>query len=521
MKATPPDKLRSAVERGEPAALAEAEKLLHSEKRFAGDRELALLVVGRRELHEEFQSLVLYAMRFLASLGDEVAFRAIVPLAPRSWDDGWLDYGGSPFADRATVTADYLEAHPELGNDEENDRVGEMIGDVFTDASPAVRERLRGIATRFFRSSKATNVRRGVACALVDVMNDKSVIWELTELPDDDLRSTGFSLAFTHAREELVSRYGHLADSALRKGAADAARFAALELLFKQEPFALVPHEGRIAVAWGNGRTITYGWLDLESKRLTSFRHRLDGGAHERLVRIQLALPKKFAGRVLHAAYRFSFGTEGSVYFHEGEGGERLVAKTQDEVGGQLGRRMREKAPPKPAKPKAPAKVAKPTKPSKYLVKVVGKQASSSKGKVSVSGEELVALFDGATGKKLFAPPDSIAIALTDRHLLSWRMTKRSGVSGIGRGDYDWTLDKFEWPEKKLVASYTLTSRKVIEWCWPLGLRCPKSHRYRIAAFDCRSEDWKDCVYVVMHDDGRFTETNDLASAVSASKGSS
>ncbi|MFZ5893588.1 MAG: SMI1/KNR4 family protein [Myxococcota bacterium] len=90
----------------------------------------------------------------------------------------------------------------------------------------------------------------------------------------------------------------------------------------------------------------------------------------------------------------------------------------------------------------------------------------------------------------------------------------------MGRGDYDWILEVYSWPEQpEFLRGYVVRSRKTIEWCWPIEITCPKSHAHRVCIFKSRSEDFKDDVFVVLHDDGTFSETRNRDAALALAKG--
>jgi hypothetical protein len=272
--------------------------------------------------------------------------------------------------------------------------------------------------------------------------------------------------------------------------------------------------DGRLVfarAAWGE--THRLGWIDVASGARGEHDVDLALPPNASVVALSLAFPRAFGGRVMQLACRLNAGALVNRYVHD-SGGALLVAKSQDEVKGQLGRATRPRAPPRqPPPPKPPPEPKKkPKRP--YSVRTVGSQSSSQEGVLSVLGYDVVGLFDADGETLLFAPPDAVAIAPVKDRVLSWRVTKRAGASGVARGDYDWTLEVYAWPRKELVGAHVVTSRDVIAWCWPLELRCPKASGHRVAALHCRSEDYRDCVYVVMHRDGRFTELRDRAEAL-------
>jgi len=152
--------------------------------------------------------------------------------------------------------------------------------------------------------------------------------------------------------------------------------------------------------------------------------------------------------------------------------------------------------------------------PPQWEVKKTGQAPSSSQGKIATSGHDHVGLFERDASTPCFVPELAVALAMSpeERTLYAWRVEKRPGASGIARGDYDWSLDRYRWPSGERYASHVLTTRKTIEWCWPTRLDAPLEGDGRMVGFRARCEDYVQCVWVV--DVGaEIRETNSLDEA--------
>jgi len=154
--------------------------------------------------------------------------------------------------------------------------------------------------------------------------------------------------------------------------------------------------------------------------------------------------------------------------------------------------------------------------PEGLQVRPFGKGQSSTEGKIITSGHQRFALFDGQKDRLLFAPSASVALGMNPERtcVYSWRVEHASG-SGIGRGDYDWILERYRWPERTLIDSYSIMSRDVIAWCSPVKLHVPGAHGGRVVVLKACSEDYERKVYVAYGARGPIGETLD-ADAVDA-----
>jgi hypothetical protein len=147
--------------------------------------------------------------------------------------------------------------------------------------------------------------------------------------------------------------------------------------------------------------------------------------------------------------------------------------------------------------------------PARYRVSPVGRGPSSQQGKLSVSGHEHVGLVDASTGEVLFAPPWAVALGMSpdERELISWRVERRAGASGVGRADYDWILERYAWPERTLASAHVVADRTLIAWHWPGELAVPLAGGGRLLVLGARSEDDFVRLYLVTGVDGAVRET--------------
>jgi hypothetical protein len=206
------------------------------------------------------------------------------------------------------------------------------------------------------------------------------------------------------------------------------------------------------------------------------------------------------------------------------------IASTKKDIKARLSKpkappatKAKKPVPPPPAEPMSqspePTPVApepkKPTTRPTFEVGEVGRDRSSSEGKMAVSGYRHLAVFDAASGTLHFAPPRSVAIALGDSSLVSWRVERREDASGVGRGDYDWIVELYSFPaEPRFLRGYAIRSRDTIAWCWPVSISVPKTQDGRLVVMKARSEDFSTSVFIVLHDDGTFSETLDRPAAL-------
>lgn len=179
---------------------------------------------------------------------------------------------------------------------------------------------------------------------------------------------------------------------------------------------------------------------------------------------------------------------------------ERLSAATSARIAAVRERRAREPVPCW----RPPSGI-----PERWTVREVGRAPSSSEGIVSTPGDRHYGLFDAASGALLFAPPSAVALGMTPdlATLIAWRVEKRAGCSGIARGDYDWILERYRWPEASFSSSHTITSRKVIEWHWTGALDVPLEGDGRHVVLRTHSEDDFLRLHVVTMRDGSVRET--------------
>ena len=154
--------------------------------------------------------------------------------------------------------------------------------------------------------------------------------------------------------------------------------------------------------------------------------------------------------------------------------------------------------------------------PARYQVREVGRGPSASEGKLAVSGHRHHALVDAATGEVLFAPPGAVALGMSRdlATLVSWRVERRPDASGVGRGDYDWIVERYRWPERALASRHVVAARTLIEWHTPGHLVVPADGGDRLVVLTAHSEDATAKLYVVSRRDGTVGETEDRDEAL-------
>jgi hypothetical protein len=151
--------------------------------------------------------------------------------------------------------------------------------------------------------------------------------------------------------------------------------------------------------------------------------------------------------------------------------------------------------------------------PAQMSVREVGRAPDSSEGKIAVSGRRYFALFQADAGDDaapLFEPPESVAIGMSadGKTLLSWRVARLPGVSGVARGHHRWTLELYDWPSRALAAAHVVTSQAVIDWCSPAWLDVPARDDGLVAAvLHGMGEDDHRRVTIIRLSDGTFSET--------------
>lgn len=149
-------------------------------------------------------------------------------------------------------------------------------------------------------------------------------------------------------------------------------------------------------------------------------------------------------------------------------------------------------------------------------VRIVGRAPDAREGVVAVAGSRLVAVFEKGGDTPVFTPPNAVSIAFAGDRIVAWRVEKLLGASGVGRGDFAWTVETYAWPAQTLVASHEVRSRDVIAWHWPIRLTCPKAHDHRLVVLEAGSEDGRAKIHLATRDDGTVLETLDREAALAA-----
>ncbi len=144
-----------------------------------------------------------------------------------------------------------------------------------------------------------------------------------------------------------------------------------------------------------------------------------------------------------------------------------------------------------------------------HRIERVGRAASVSEGTLAVAGAILYGVVD-AKGRVVFAPPSSVSLVSVGDRLWSWRVERREGSTGVGRGDLVWTLERY------LAADARGASR---EWSHTLGTRTeigvadrlsfvPRTE-HRVVELAYAAEDFPGSVFVVLREDGTVVEVED------------
>ena len=490
-------------------------------------REIALAVVRDPALHGE-DYLVLDCLRVLVTLDDEEALRATFPLVTRTWCGAQVGLDDSPCARKAALLASFIEEQqpfslvtpaPELPPGDKPPILGRHIIDCAASADAATKARLHAVTSHWHAHAATQKARVDAARALV-AFGDDAPMWDLADSDVAIYYRAGFAYAVGQRPRDAIARY-----HALLGESTERARAFQTAIRETRGLAICASHDAahwivlRVGVTFG-AKAYHFGdshvdWLERASSRwdrswtITQRLH-LD---------VALSLPPALAARgVVLIEGTDPDSRRLKLYVFEQPPGTVVTASTVKDARASLdGKPPRPPpiAPPEEPAP-APPEMAQPDEPRGMQIAVVSQDESSHQGKIVVAGQEYVGIHED--GELVFAPPQAVAVELTPERLFSWRMIKRAGASGIGRGDYDWILEIFTWPESSFLACYTVRSRKVIEWCWPLRLRCPKRHRHRIVTFHARSEDYKADVHVVVHPDGTFSETTELATAIALAK---
>ncbi|MBN8611499.1 MAG: hypothetical protein J0L92_12980 [Deltaproteobacteria bacterium] len=138
----------------------------------------------------------------------------------------------------------------------------------------------------------------------------------------------------------------------------------------------------------------------------------------------------------------------------------------------------------------------------------VGRAASASEGTLVVWGESLFGVVD-AKGRLVFAPPSSVALVWAADRLWSWRVERREGTSGVGRGDLLWRLERYRLGDADGVLEWSHT----IETSTEIGVAdhlvfVPRTGQ-RIVELAYAAEDSPGAIFVVLKEDGTVVEVAD------------
>jgi hypothetical protein len=119
----------------------------------------------------------------------------------------------------------------------------------------------------------------------------------------------------------------------------------------------------------------------------------------------------------------------------------------------------------------------------------------------------LVSVLDG---DGVLAPRGCVAAVEVDDRVFAWCAPSRPDGQSRSR---PWVLEIHRAPtepgaEWSIEAAYQIRNFDLIAWCWASRLRVPRAHGRRLVVLEARSEDFTDQAYVVLHEDGRFSEVS-------------
>ena len=150
----------------------------------------------------------------------------------------------------------------------------------------------------------------------------------------------------------------------------------------------------------------------------------------------------------------------------------------------------------------------------RYEIRKVGQDKSHSEGKIIVSGDKYVGVFDAITDECVLAPPQAIHIAFLGDKILAWCTPQRSNTSGIGRADYNWIIKYYHLSDLTLKQSYEIASRDYIQWCWPIEFLCVGGvHTLDVIILNCGYEGGVEQLYL-FHEGDEITEITDVQQAM-------
>lgn len=255
---------------------------------------LTAAVLADPSLHGD-ERLVLVCLRHHVAVASPEALRAALPFLTRRWVTAQTGLDRSPCPQRAELLAAHLdEAEPHMAREalawpvidgpdapwppegDDPPVVGRLVVDVWRDAAPAVRERLRAFCARYHDRAATQRVRLDAACTLLQ-LGDPSRVEALARSAIPLLRTAALSTLLEHApfatlareaarlftpgaaRDDLVAslrRWGHIAVCASPDGAHVA---VAVTGLHHRPRGDVAP--GRTRVGWLHAPTSTWALL--------------------------------------------------------------------------------------------------------------------------------------------------------------------------------------------------------------------------------------------------------------------
>jgi hypothetical protein len=119
----------------------------------------------------------------------------------------------------------------------------------------------------------------------------------------------------------------------------------------------------------------------------------------------------------------------------------------------------------------------------------------------------LVSVLDGDVA---LTPRGCVAAVEVDDRVFAWCAPSRPDGQSRSR---PWVLEIHRAPSEpgaawSIEAAYQIRNFDLIAWCWASRLRVQRAYRHRLVVLEARSEDFTDQAYVVLHEDGRFSEVS-------------
>lgn len=156
---------------------------------------------------------------------------------------------------------------------------------------------------------------------------------------------------------------------------------------------------------------------------------------------------------------------------------------------------------------------------SGYRLEKVAEGQMRQEGNIVVGGGPSWGVVQKNSGRVVFAPADSVALAWAAGRLWSWRESLKEGESGVSYGDYTWKLERYSLSPQKDCGELEVE----LEWSHaletspggtPESLGFLSGTKQRILRLHYTETDFPGSVYVVLLDDGTVEETGSRQDAL-------